>query len=248
MKETMDFTGTLEKKHGWPRRAPGFQSKHPRNFISHYISNLITWWNVTPAGVLGCWDRAEACGKTRWAHSMVSLCLCYRWRIRWTSALHPGRLASLRRKPRPPFINASSWAAAMSCQAALRLSTLYSMHMQGPGEAARASITSLSGLKIRPTHLPKHPTQKQAPPFTPQAWGSEIRKALPPWYEPWERCLPSTLAALPLKLIKCNYTYIMGHYAFNRMTAIVNHFLPLMASHQIVFCKAELYLTHSTGL
>lgn len=26
----------------------------PFNFISHYISNLITWWNVTPAGVPGC--------------------------------------------------------------------------------------------------------------------------------------------------------------------------------------------------
>lgn len=37
-------------------RMPGFHSKRPLNLISHYISNLITWWNVKPAGVPGCWS------------------------------------------------------------------------------------------------------------------------------------------------------------------------------------------------
>lgn len=169
MKQTVDFTGTSEKKQGWPRGTPGFQSKHPLNFISHYISNLITWWNVTPAGVLGCWDRAEACGKTWWAHSTAALPLCYRWRIRWTSALHPGRPASLCRKPRPPFMHASCWAAAMSCQAALRLSALHSTHMRGPGRPpgpiSHPWVAKRSGphtrphihLKNRPLHSPRQP-------------------------------------------------------------------------------------------
>lgn len=172
----MAFTGTLGKKkikHGWPRRTPGFQSKHPLNFISHYISNLITWWNVTPAGVLGCRGRA-------WWKDPVSS-----QRGRSVSLLplegfgEPRRSAPGRPLPASAvsrdllFVNGSSWAAAMSCQAALRLRALYSAHMQGPAEAARANITSLSGQKIRPTH-----SKKQAPPFTQTAWGSEIRKTL----------------------------------------------------------------------
>lgn len=107
--------------------------------------------------------------------------------------------------------------------------------MRPPRPTSRPWVAKRSGPHTRPhIHL-----KTQAPPLTQSAWGSEIRKTLPPRYEPWEHCLPSTPAALPLKLIKCNFTYIMGYYAFSRMTAIVNHFLPLMASLQIVFCKSR---------
>lgn len=119
--------------------------------------------------------EAEPGGKTRWAHSVVALCLCYRRRVSVSLGAPPPA------RPLPAsavsrdllFVNGSSWAAAMSCQAALRLRALYSAHMRGPAEAARANITSLSGQKIRPTH-----SKKQAPPFTQTAWGSEIRKTL----------------------------------------------------------------------
>lgn len=182
----------------------------------------------------------EAPKKTRWTRSMAALRLCYRWRIQWTQALHPGCPASLRRKPRPPYINASSWAAAMSCQAALRLSARHCTHMQVPWEA---NITSLSGQKIKPTH----PPQKQAPPFTEPARGSEIRKTLQHWYEPWECHLPSTLTALPMKLIKCNFNYIMGQCTFTRLTAIVNHFYCLWQLIKLCFAK-QCSLTHSARL
>lgn len=87
---------------------PGFQEKHPLNFISHYISNLITWWNVTPAGVLGCWDRAEACGQTWGARSAVELRRCYRWRIGWSPELRPSGLPASRESRDLPESSSSS--------------------------------------------------------------------------------------------------------------------------------------------
>lgn len=227
----MAFTGTLGKKkikHGWPRRTPGFQSKHPLNFISHYISNLITWWNVTPAGVLGCRGRAW------WKDPVSSQC------GRSVSLLPSEGFGEPRRsapgRPLPAsavsrdllFVNGSSWAAAMSCQAALRLRALYSAHMQGPAEAAQANITSLSGQKIRPTHSKNRPLHSLRQPE-----GVKLERL---WYEPWERCLPSTPAALPLKLIMCNFTYIMGYHAF-RATATVNHFCRLWQVIKLCFAK-----------
>lgn len=226
----MAFTGTLgkkTKKHGWPRRTPGFQSKHPLNFISHYISNLITWWNVTPAGVLGCWGRAWWEDPVSSQRGRSASLLPLEGSVDLGAPPRPAP-ASLRRKPRPPFINGSSWAAAMSCQAALRLRALYSAHMQGPAVAARANITSPSGQKIRPTHSKNRPLHSLRQPE-----GVKLERL---WYEPWERCLPSTPAALPLKLIMCNFTYIMGYHAF-RMTAIVNHFCRLWQVIKLCFAK-----------
>lgn len=92
-----------------------FSAETPLNFISHYISNVITCWNVTPAEVPGCrrlspglWK--ETCELTAWVASTAVL--------PWKGSVN---LPASARKPRPAFINASSWAAAMSCQAALSL-------------------------------------------------------------------------------------------------------------------------------
>lgn len=174
--------------------------------------------------------EAEPGGKTRWAHSVVALCLCYRRRVSVSlGAPPPGRPLPASAVSRDLlFVNGSSWAAAMSCQAALRLRALYSAHMQGPAEAARANITSLSGQKIRPTHSKNRPLHSLRQPE-----GVKLERL---WYEPWERCLPSTPAALPLKLIMCNFTYIMGYHAF-RATATVNHFCRLWQVIKLCFAK-----------
>lgn len=117
MKETMNSTGTLEKN-----MSDLGECRVRWNFISHYISNLIMWRNVTPTKSLGVDTELTPVERpgdlTAWSLHVI----CYRWRIRWTPVLRRGRAASLCRKPRPPIINGSSWTAAMSCQAALGMS------------------------------------------------------------------------------------------------------------------------------
>ena len=129
----------------------------PLNFISHYIRNLIMWWYITT------WCPRVL--KVRAMERPGELThLCYRWMIHWTPAFRPCCPASLRRKPRPPFINASSWATAMSCQAALGVNALHWAHMQVLWVATQANITSLNSHRSEQIHLKNRPPSSLSQP------------------------------------------------------------------------------------
>lgn len=83
-----------------------------------------------------CWHKS--CEKTRWAHSVALLYLCYCWRFLWTPALHLCHPANPRGKLSSPLHECWQPNAAMSCQTELALSFLYRAHW----EAAWATNTS----------------------------------------------------------------------------------------------------------
>lgn len=170
------------------------------------------------------------------------------WEERETPAGLPGYrwvdggaqpLASFCRKPRPPLQQLTS---SRELSGAIRA-------WSPPVGANAGSVWGHRGQY----HISEWPSQKNRPLcLLAQPEGSGIGKALI-----WTmgtlsalnpRCpLPQPLptqppTSFPLKLMRCNFTYMMGNRGF-RMTAVAEPFLQLTARRQVVFCKAELFLT-----
>lgn len=101
------------------------------------------------------WKRpGELSGSTAWSLHTSATVGGFGEPRRSTPAALPASAGAAACKPRPLFINASSWAAAMSCQAALGPSALYSTHTQVPEETHRLTshpwVAKRSGPHTRP--------------------------------------------------------------------------------------------------
>lgn len=211
MRETVAFYGTLKKKkknYGWPRRNGWFCTRDSPllfNCISYYISNLITWWNVTPVSQV---SRQNLVGKKETPAGLPG----YRW---VDGGAQP--LASFHRKPRPPLQQLTS---SRELSGAIRA-------WSPPVGANAGSVWGHRGQY----HISVWPSQKNRPLcLLAQPEGSRIGKALiwtmgtlsalNPRYPP-----PPT--SFPLKLMRCNFTYMMGNSGL-RMTAVAE---PLFAAY-----------------
>lgn len=119
------------------------------NFVSHSISNLIMWRNVTPVRSLGVDTDPKAHGElTAWPRHVPATVGGFGEPRRSTAADLPSQAAAA--EPRPWAIRRHQGYAALDAHA-------------GSGEVVWTDIMPPSGQEIRPTHSPTRPPSKTGP-------------------------------------------------------------------------------------